>query len=382
MTESAKAEEKKSAGPGTDSTRRAGGFLASTVIFLAACGAVGAGGYFLGWPYVSEQWSRFTDLEQKVQELTAAVERRPDDVAAAGAVAEQRTQSLLDAARRENEQTLGQLRDWTDAELAKARSQTAERMGRIEQQVDRLLAVDRSAWLGHEAAFLLRLASQRLLVARDVDAATALLAQADALLRQTDTPAYEAVRLAIAQDHANLVAMPKVDEVGLYGRLAALIDQVERLQLSYEETAVMKEEAQAEELSGANQNWLDGAESSWHRAISKLSDYLVIRRSNEEITALMTPEWAALARQNLRMLLEQSQIAMLTANASLYQQSLGRAAQFTRVFVGQDPDRAQGILNEIEALQLAEIAPTLPDMARSRSLLDTELKRLERQMAP
>jgi uncharacterized protein HemX len=248
--------------------------------------------------------------------------------------------------------------------------------------VDRLLAVDRSAWLGHEAAFLLRLASQRLLVARDVDAATALLAQADALLRQTDTPAYEAVRLAIAQDHANLVAMPKVDEVGLYGRLAALIDQVERLQLSYEETAVMKEEAQAEELSGANQNWLDGAESSWHRAISKLSDYLVIRRSNEEITALMTPEWAALARQNLRMLLEQSQIAMLTANASLYQQSLGRAAQFTRVFVGQDPDRAQGILNEIEALQLAEIAPTLPDMARSRSLLDTELKRLERQMAP
>jgi len=73
---------------------------------------------------------------------------------------------------------------------------------------------------------------------------------------------------------------------------------------------------------------------------------------------------------------------MLTANASLYQQSLARAAQFTRVFVGQDPDRAQGILNEIEALQLAEIAPTLPDMARSRSLLDTELKRLERQMAP
>ncbi|MEL0161332.1 MAG: uroporphyrinogen-III C-methyltransferase [Halieaceae bacterium] len=382
MTESARAEEKKPAGPGTDSTRRTGGFLVSTIIFLAACGAVGAGGYFFGWPYVSEQWSRFTDLEQKVQELTAAVERRPDDVAAAGAVAEQRTQSLLDAARRENEQTLGQLRDWTDAELAKARSQTAERMGRIEQQVDRLLAVDRSAWLGHEAAFLLRLASQRLLVARDVDAATALLAQADALLRQTNTPAYEAVRLAIAQDHSNLVAMPKVDEVGLYGRLAALIDQVERLQLSYEETAVSKEAAQAEELSGANQNWLDGAESSWHRAISKLSDYLVIRRSNEEITALMTPEWAALARQNLRMLLEQSQIAMLTANASLYQQSLARAAQFTRVFVGQDPDRAQGILNEIEALQLAEIAPALPDLVGSRSLLDTELKRLERQMAP
>ena len=382
MTESSKPEGKTPTGSGTDSTGRAGGFLVSTIILLATCGAIGGGGYFVGLPYVSEQWSRFTDLEQKVKELTAAVEQRSDVVAAAGAVAEQRTQSLLDAARRENEQTLGQLRDQVDTELAKARSQSAERIGRIEQQMDRLLAVDRSAWLGLEAAFLLRLASQRLLVARDVDAATALLAQADALLRQTDTPAYEAVRLAIAQDNANLVAMPKVDEVGLYGRLAALIDQVERLQLSYEGTAVITKEAQAEELSGANQNWLDGAESSWHRAISKLSDYLVIRRSSEEIAALMTPEWAALARQNLRMLLEQSQIAMLTANTSLYQQSLGRAAQFTRLFAEQDPDRAQGILQEIEALELAEIAPTLPDMVHTRSLLDTELKRLERQMAP
>ena len=82
------------------------------------------------------------------------------------------------------------------------------------------------------------------------------------------------------------------------------------------------------------------------------------------------------------MLLEQSQIAMLTANASLYQQSLVRAVRFTRLFAGQDPDRAQGILEEIQSLQLAEIAPKLPDMVLTRSLLDSELQRLDKQMVP
>lgn len=382
MTESTKPEENPPTVPGTDSTRRARGFLVPTIIFLAACGAIGAGGYFVGLPYVSEQWSRFIGLERKLLDVKAAAEQRADAVAAASAASEQRTRSLLDAARQESEQTLGQLRDQIRAELAESRSQSAERMGRLEHQVDRLLAVDRRAWLGHEAAFLLRLASQRLLVARDIDAAMALLKQADALLRETDTPAYEPVRLALAQDHADLVALPRVDEVGLYGRLAALIDQVERLQLSYERTPATKEEAQAEEQAGASQNWLDGVESSWLQAISKLSNYLVIRRSNEEITALMTPEWGALARQNLRMLLEQSQIAMLTANASLYQQSLVRAVRFTRLFAGQDPDRAQVILEEIQSLQLAEIAPKLPDMVLTRSLLDSELQRLDKQMVP
>ncbi len=314
--------------------------------------------------------------------MTARIEQRSDVAAAASAASEARTRSLLDAARREGEQTLRQFREEIDAELADTGSQSALRMGRLEQQVDRLLAVDRRAWLGHEAAFLLRLASQRLLVARDIDAATSLLVQADELLRATDAPAYEPVRLAIAQDHAHLMALPKVDEVGLYGRLAGLIDQVEQLRLAYEGAPVIVEEVTVGNRESGNQNWLDGVESSWHQAIRKLSDYLLIRRSNEEVAALMTPEWAALARQNLRMLLEQCQIAMLTANASLYQQSLARSERFIRLFSGHDPDRVQVILKEIQALQSSDIAPDLPDMVQTRSLLDAELKRLDSQMAP
>ena len=161
-----------------------------------------------------------------------------------------------------------------------------------------------------------------------------------------------------------------------------MIDQVEQLQLVNARLAVATSDRQAVEQEADDQPWIDGVESSWHQAMSKLSDYLVIRRSNEQVAALMTPEWAALARQNLRMLLEQSQIAMLTANASLYQQALQRSERFTALFSQYDTGRAQSILGEIRALQRYDIAPELPNMVLTRSLLDSELERLSKQMEP
>jgi len=352
------------------------------IIALLILGAVGAGSYFVGWPWVSDQLQRVTQLEQRLEEVAAATEEAPDISAAVSAAVETRTRALLQAAQVDQAQILKQLRNEIDVAMADMHNPSAVRIGRLEQQVDRLLAVDRRAWLGHEAAFLLRLASQRLLVARDIDAAMALLVQADELLRATDAPAYEPVRVAIAKDHANLAAVVKVDEVGLYARLGALIDQVDQLRLVNERLAVATSERRAVEQEAADQPWLDGVESSWHQAMSKLSDYLVVRRSNEQVAALMTPEWAALARQNLRMLLEQSQIAMLTANASLYQQSLQRSERFTALFSQYDTERVQSILGEIRALQRYDIAPELPNMVLTRSLLDSELERLSKQMEP
>ena len=381
MTEPVISRETSQPAPAATAPKRTAGIWL-VIIALLILGAVGAGSYFVGWPWVSDQWQRVTQLERRLEAVAAGTQQDPDISAAVSAAVEAHTRALQQAAQVDQAQILKQLRNEIDVAMADTHNPAAARIGRLEQQVDRLLAVDRRAWLGHEAAFLLRLASQRLLVARDIDAAMALLVQADELLRATDAPAYEPVRAAIAKDHANLAAVVKVDEVGLYARLGALIDQVEQLQLVNARLAVATSDRQAVEQEADDQPWIDGVESSWHQAMSKLSDYLVIRRSNEQVAALMTPEWAALARQNLRMLLEQSQIAMLTANASLYQQALQRSERFTALFSQYDTERAQSILGEIRALQRYDIAPELPNMVLTRSLLDSELERLSKQMEP
>ena len=337
-----------------------------------------ATGYWLGWPWAQTQWQRFEDLERQLADAQAeATEPTPDVTALARAAADQRIEAGLASVQADWQRELSALRARQNAERAESVRQLSGRMGRVEDQMDRLLAVDRRAWLGQEAVFLTRLAGQRLLVARDVDAALALLEQADALLRDTGEPKFEGVRLAIARDRAALAAVPRVDQVGLYATLSGLIDQVDKLQLEFEAPA-----AQAEATASSDAGWWAKATSGWHAALAKLSDHLIVRRRSDEIAQLMTPEWAALARQNIRMLIEQAQIAMLSANQPLFDRSLQRASGFVALFAEQDPERVSSIVQTLDTLQSETIAPALPELTETRSLLEGEVERSGNRAAP
>ena len=360
---------------GSRGRRWAIGLSLFTLLTLAGLTATG---YWLGWPWVQAQWQRFEDLERQLADAQAApTEPTPDVAALARATADQRIEAGLASVEADWQRELSALRARQNAERAESVRQLSGRMGRVEDQMDRLLAVDRRAWLGQEAVFLTRLAGQRLLVARDVDAALALLEQADVLLRDTGEPKFEGARLAIARDRAALAAVPRVDQVGLYARLSGLIDQVDKLQLEFEAPA-----AAAQPAVASDTGWWAQVSSGWRAALAKLSDHLIVRRRSDEIAQLMTPEWAALARQNIRMLIEQAQIAMLSANQPLFERSLQRASGFVALFAEQDAERVSSIVQTLDALRGETIAPELPELTETRSLLEGEVERLGNRTAP
>ena len=365
--------EQRAAPPKFAHPRRSRLAMSFAFLLLITLLALGGAGYWFGWPWAQQQWQRLDAVENQLATLSAESKQPPPDVPAL----------VREAADGSVRSAIGQLEsDWRRdlaswqaqqvAERAESARQIRDRMGRVESQMDRLLAVDRHAWLGQEAIFLTRLADQRLLVARDVEAAMSLLTQADDLLRDTGEPRFEASRLALAKDRAALAVVPRIDQIGLYGRLSALIDQMDALQV------VMDIEPQppAEVI---DEEWGDMA-SRWRAALTALSDHLVIRRRSDDIAQLMTPEWAALARQNGRMLLEQAQIAMLSANQPLYERSLERARNFVSLFSKQDSNRVNSILDEIEALERETISPDLPDLTESRGLLEAQVELLGREL--
>ncbi len=363
--------EKPDVEKGSQGRRSAIGLSLFTLLTLAGLTATG---YWLGWPWVHSQWQRLEDLERQLAHAQAA----PTDVAAlARASAEQGIEAGLASVEADWQRELSALRARQNAERAESERQLSGRMSRVEDRMDRLLAVDRRAWLGQEAVFLTRLAGQRLLVARDVDAALALLEQADALLRDAGEPRFEEVRLAIARDRAALAAVPRVDQVGLYATLSGLIDQVDKLQLEFEAPA-----AEAEAAVAPDEDWWAQAASGWHVALAKLSDHLIVRRRSDEVAQLMTPEWAALARQNIRMLIEQAQIAMLSANQPLFERSLQRASSFVALFTEQDPERVFSIVQTLNTLLGETIAPALPELTETRSLVERAVERLGSRTAP
>jgi len=373
MTEPANPEQVTALKPAR--TRGQPWALSLVLLLLLIVMALGGVGYWFGWPWAQAQWQRLDGIENQLAALAAEkAQPLPDVPALARTAAETSVGNAVGKLEADWRRDLAAWQARQSAERAESTRQVSDRMSRVESQMDRLLAVDRRAWLGQEAVFLTRLAGQRLLVARDVEAALSLLQQADDLLRDTGEPRFESARLALARDRAALAAVPRVDQVGLYARLSALIEQLDSLQIAFQ-----RETPPVPQADRAGEGLWEGVSARWQAALATLSDHLVIRHRSDDIAQLMTPEWAALARQNGRMLLEQAQIAMLSANQPLYEQSLARARDFVSVFREQDVDRVASILEEIAQLEQKAVSPDLPDLIESRSLLEAQIERLGRE---
>ena len=93
------------------SSRPKKGFVGLAIITLVISVAAGTGSYYLGWPYITKQWHRFTDLERQLEEIRAVVKQHPEVSVSTSAASETRMRSMLDAEQRDWEQTLMQLRD-------------------------------------------------------------------------------------------------------------------------------------------------------------------------------------------------------------------------------------------------------------------------------
>ena len=104
----------------------------------------------------------------------------------------------------------------------------------------------------------------------------------------------------------------------------------------------------------------DVERQGYEAALAKLSDYIIIRRRDEPIQALMDPQWEGLVRQNLRMLLEQAQIALLSGNQLLYRDSLERAQH--RHLSEEDLAAAHTFGRKDEFPDLPELAAASPDL--------------------
>ncbi len=280
-------------------------------------------------------------------------------------------QTNLDAL---SEQIQGEMRSGLGAlqiEIGTETSRLSQELASVEAQLGeqgdelaRFSTSDRDDWLMAEAEYLLRLANQRLIMAGDTVAAQALLGSADDVLREVDDIGLHQVRAAVAADLAAVRAVPKVDVEGIYLRLSALIEQ------SGELVIFRMRDREEQPRPEAAQDWQGRLRQGYEAALDKLSDYIIIRRRDVPMQALMDPQWEGLVRQNLRMLLEQSQVALLSGNQVLYRESLGRAQHWVGHFLESDEAAARAIARELAALEGLTVAVALPDISRSLRALD------------
>ena len=284
--------------------------------------------------------------------------------------------AALEASVREQQARLDEQQARQQARLTEQQLRITEQQARLNEQQRRLgelSAEDQRAWQLAEIRYLLRLANQRLIMAGDTPSAEALLRSADNTLRALDDADLHALRAAVAADLAAVRAIPKLDIQGLYLRVEALMREADALVLfELPERAVATEPPSAED-------WQARLAQGYAAAVAKLSEYIVVSRRDVPIEALMDPQYEGLVRQNLRMLLEQAQAAMLSGNALLYRKSLQRAEGWVTQFFKEDERSAQAMAEELRRLRDERVAVSRPDLGASLAALDAVMRtRLER----
>lgn len=251
-----------------------------------------------------------------------------------------------------------------DAEIGRLRQQLA-----AVQSQQRSTAVEPSLrWKLQEAEYLLGVASQKLLLEGDTNSAIALLEDADAALIASGNNGVYATREAISAELLQLRNVEAIDRQGLYIRIGILATQLANVEMlsSMRQNFENRRFRQAQSVEVGISNSSDSVATGWFGAsLDFLGSVFVWRQREESPVVMLAPGSESVIRQNLQLMLEQTQLALLMRDNALYQRSLGKSMEWIRLYVSTDTPSGQLVVDGLLELGAIDIDPTLPSLGES-----------------
>lgn len=307
-----------------------------------------------------QQWNNTQALQQTVTDTREDVSRLDRQYGDRGSEQSERIRAL-------------------ESKLADQRELIATQQRQIDHNARELLEAgnrSRTDWLLAEAEYLLRIANQRLLIEKDIRGALAALEAGDEVLNESDDIGVYPVRQQLAREILALKGIADVDRTGLYLTLEAAIDSVHQLTddaLAHERApgfVTRADEALGDEAGGEPGMLSQG----WSRLKSTLAEVVVVRRLDEPVKPLLSPDQSAYARLNLQLMLEEAEMAVLRGHQALYQRSLTKAAEAIHEWYDGTNSQVAALTTTLDELKTRNIDPALPDISRSLSLLKARLE--------
>ena len=272
----------------------------------------------------------------------------------------------------------GQRLQSLEEKLTSQRELIATQQRQIDHNARELLEAGnrtRTDWLLAEAEYLLRIANQRLLIEKDIGGALSALEAADEVLTESDDIGVYPVRQQLAREVLALKGIASVDRTGLYLTLEAAIDSVHQLTdqaLISEQAPGFVGDSQSDDAppAGGEPSMLAKA---WQTFKSTLMQVVVVRRLDESVKPLLSPDQSAYARLNLQLMLEETEMAVLRGNQPVYERALAKAQAAVADWYDSSNPRVSALSNTLDELTTNNVAPDLPDISKSLDLLKQRL---------
>ena len=293
------------------------------LLVLLVLAGIGAAGYVYVWPEIEAFQAKQVEVEQNLVSLAEADQVLAMDLA-----------TLIDTEVKKSEgATSAALQSAVtrfSAELDSIRGIEERAAGKLNEAnhlLYRMSKIDQGAWRRSEAAFNIRIASQRLQFAGDVPGALSLLSQADVLLKSDAADDVSAIRSAIAFDRTQLRAAEQLDMVGLMGRMSALDRQIQMLDLTAFAPSVggLGSDASKNSDTDASSSELTSSLTLWEQALDTLASYFVITEVESSEQKPRTSDWSRFAVLSTKLNIEQARVALLMRDSKSFTESLARA---------------------------------------------------------
>lgn len=269
------------------------------------------------------------------------------------------------------QQQLSQLSTTLNA-LKQDESKRQQQIEHIQKTLDfnstrlaKLPGAERQDWLLAEAEYLLRLANQRLQLEQDWQGALGLLLAADKVLLETRNPNVLKVRTTISQEMMALKAAPAIDKVGLVLRLQAIQNHIPTLPWLPEKFIPQSIQSTDEALVKQPLDEQVWYKKAWFSLRQSLASMVRIRKREAPVAPALTANQRYYLQQNMQLMLEQAQMAVLRNEAGLYQQSLARVQGWIRNYIQSDNSSTQAIQEGLQELNTINIAPVMPNISQS-----------------
>jgi uroporphyrin-3 C-methyltransferase len=148
-------------------------------------------------------------------------------------------------------------------------------------------------------------------------------------------------------------------------QLEALIKQVDQISVIDIGSMSKKDRAAEADIINHEPSISKRVISSLLHALEKIGGYIRVQKHDEEIGPLLSPDEQQYLKQNLRLRLEQAQIALLQQHQIVYEASLSDAKNWIKKYYVIDPALKNKWLVELEGYRQQNIEEALPDISAS-----------------
>ena len=230
----------------------------------------------------------------------------------------------------------------------------SQRVGDIETSVAALAVRSETPGKSMDLAevdYLLRLASERLVLFGDARSAIRALGLADTHLEAMEDPLYLPVRRRIAEARQALQELPAPDLVATSSQIAALQASIPGLPFPGEVTVVEEAAVQTDSDPG----W-------WQRLKNAMKPLVTVRhRVNEDLELSLKDK--DYLRQGLWLQLESARLALMRNDTTAWNLSLEGAKDSIQIRFAANSKLVTGALNSIEELQDIELTGEVPNIS-------------------